>query len=446
MKIQKLIIHRTSLITILLIISTLTSFSQVQSGPMLGYSDMREVLLWVQTQKAASVKFVYWDKENPTKKFSTEEVKTEKKTAFVARCIADEVLPSKKYDYEVWVDKKKMTFNYPLTFQTQVLWQYRTDPPNFKAAVGSCFYVNEERFDRPGKGYGSDYEIMTSIYNKHPDLMIWGGDNLYMREPDWNTKTGMNYRYTHTRSLPELQPLLASTHHYAIWDDHDGGPNDNDRSNWVMREATETFKNFWGNPNYIFKDEGITGTFQWADVQFFMMDDRTWRAPNDRKDTGKRDFLGEKQLQWLIDALKYSTAPFKIVVIGGQVVNPAKIFEVMANYEEERQQMIDLITKEKIQGVMFLTGDRHHSCLQKLDRAGTYPLYDLTVSSFTAGSAKTVKEEANSPFVEGTIVEKHNFGILEFSGKRLDRVMKINIFDKDGKEVWVKEIRASELK
>ena len=116
-------------------------------------------------------------------------------------------------------------------------------------------------------------------------------------------------------------------------------------------------------------------------------------------------------------------------------------------YGVYRQLMIDLITKEKISGVMFLTGDRHHTCLQKLDRAGTYPLYDLSVSSFTAGSTKAVKEEANSPFVEGTLVEmRHNFGLLEFSGKRTDRVMKINICDKDGKEIWTKEIRANELK
>lgn len=429
----------------ILALSASLSFAQIKSGPMLGYSDMREVLLWVQTEKEANVKFVYWDKENPSEKFSTAIVHTNKQSAFVAKAIADEVLPSKKYDYEVWVNKKKMNFSYPLTFQTQALWQYRSDPPTFKAAVGSCFYVNEERFDRPGKPYGSDYEIMTSIYNQHPDLMIWGGDNVYMREPDWSTRTGMNHRYTHTRSLPELQPLLASTHHYAIWDDHDGGPNDNDRANPAKPVAVETFRNFWGNLNYIFED-GITSTFQWADVQFFMMDNRSWRAPNDRKATGARDYLGEKQLQWLIDALSYSNAPFKIVVIGGQVVNPAKIFETMANYEEERAKLIDLITKEKIPGVMFLTGDRHHTVLQKLERAGTYPLYDLTVSSFTAGSSKAVKEEADSPRVEGTLVERHNFGILEFSGKRTDRVMKINILDKDGKEIWTKQIKASELR
>jgi alkaline phosphatase D len=39
--------------------------AQIQSGPMVGYSEMKEVMLWVQTQKPSKVKFVYWDKENP---------------------------------------------------------------------------------------------------------------------------------------------------------------------------------------------------------------------------------------------------------------------------------------------------------------------------------------------------------------------------------------------
>ena len=54
---------------------------------------------------------------------------------------------------------------------------------------------------------------------KNPDFMLWLGDNTYLRESDWNSRTGFIKRYPHTRALSELQPLLASTHHYATWDD-----------------------------------------------------------------------------------------------------------------------------------------------------------------------------------------------------------------------------------
>ncbi len=419
--------------------------AQIQSGPMVGYSEMSEVLLWVQTKRPAKVKFGYFEQDKPATKKFTNEVVSEKSKAFAVSLIADQVLEGKKYDYEVYVDGKKVVRNYPLSFQTQTLWQYRKDPPNFKFIVGSCVYINEAATDRPGKPYGGFPEIFTSMAAQKPDFMVWGGDNTYYREPDWNTITGMNRRMTHTRSCPEMQPLLGSTHHYAIWDDHDYGPNDSDRSFWFKRQSLGVFKNFWGNPNYIFDNEATTGTFFWGDVQFFLLDNRWFRTPNDNF-TGDRDFFGQKQLIWLIDALTQSKATFKIIVSGGQVINSVKVFETMANYEQERTQLLQKITEAKVPGVLFLTGDRHHTVLQKLDRTGTYPLYDLTVSPITSGPAKPVKEEDASPVVSGTIYTERNFGLIEVSGPLADRVLKINIFSTDNHLQWSKDIKASELK
>jgi alkaline phosphatase D len=434
------------LILLFLIIQTIGVNAQIKNGPMVGYSDMKEVMLWVQTEKAAKVKFNYWEQETPNKKMTTEEVLTTKKDGFVAKIVCDQVTMSKKYGYEVLIDNKKVARNYPLTFQTQELWQYRKDPPNFKFALGSCNYINEPETDRPGRAYGGFNEIFKSIYDKKPDFMIWGGDNLYYREPDWNTRTGMIHRNTHSRNIPELQPLLGNTHHYAIWDDHDYGPNDSDRSFWQKDMSLDIFKLFWANPNYVFKDEACTGTFQWGDVQFFLLDDRWFKAPNENF-TGNRDYYGKKQLNWLVDALTGSNATFKIIVTGGQVINPAKVFENMSNYEAEREELLKKITDAKIKGVLFVSGDRHHTALQKLDRAGAnYPLYDLTVSPLTSGPAKPVKAEDNSPIVDGTLFTERNFGICEVSGTQKDRVLKISIFDSKGEQKWVREIKANELK
>jgi alkaline phosphatase D len=418
--------------------------AQLQSGPMVGYSEMREVLLWAQTSQPAKVKFVYWDKDQPAKRFSTEEVATQKPTAFTARLIADQVLPGKKYGYELLINGKKVARPYPLEFQTQTLWQWRTDPPTFRFAFGSCSYVNEPEFDRPGPGYGSHYEMFTTIHQQRPDFMVWLGDNTYTREADWNTRTGIMHRYTHTRSLPELQPLLASTHHYATWDDHDYGPNDSDRSFWLKNVSQEAFKLFWGNPNYVF-NEGVTGTFQWADVQFFLLDDRYFKSPNDNT-VVDRTILGQRQFLWLIDALTFSKATFKFVVVGGQVLNPAKVAENFSNYPEEREKLIRTLTDAKVPGVIFLDGDRHYSVLSKLDRTGTYPLYDFTISPLTAGPAKPYEDENNTLMVPETLVTEHNFALAEVNGPLKDRVLKVSVMNASGKVLWTREIKASELK
>ncbi|HJR63849.1 MAG TPA: hypothetical protein VJ803_09095, partial [Gemmatimonadaceae bacterium] len=48
----------------------------LQSGPMVGYSEMKEVLLWVQTRAAARVSFTYWDTAAPNRRYRTAEVST----------------------------------------------------------------------------------------------------------------------------------------------------------------------------------------------------------------------------------------------------------------------------------------------------------------------------------------------------------------------------------
>lgn len=416
--------------------------SLLQSGPMVGAGDMKEVKLWVQTKEAAKVKIKYWEQGNEKKAAYTSEVRTAEADAFATELIADQVEPGKKYNYELYINNKRVKRPYALAFQTQELWQHRRDAPDFSFAVGSCFYVNDPPYDRPGKPYGGGYEILNSIYTKKPDFMLWLGDNTYLREPDWNTITGIQYRYTHTRSLSELQPLLGSMHHYAMWDDHDYGPNNADRSFWMKDVTLNTFKTFWANPNYIFDDAGITGTFTWNDVQIFMMDDRFFKSPNSR--TEHKAYLGDAQLEWLIDALHYSTATFKLICIGGQVLNPAAEKENFSNHPEELKKLLDAIEKSKIKGVVFFSGDRHFSELSKLERAGAYPLYDFTVSPLTAGPSNP-REEPNTLRVPGTLYTNRNFGLVNVSGPKNDRRLKVTIYDTDGKEVWNKELKAEEL-
>jgi len=246
---------------------------------MVGYSDMTEVLLWVQTTKKASVQFRYWTEADPKKKSSTDPVITGKENAFVARVRIEELVPGTRYGYEVMVDGKLITRPYPLRFQTQTLWQWRTDPPAFTAAVGSCFYINETAWDRPGKPYGSDYGIAGTIAAQEPDLMIWLGDNTYYREVDWNSVGGLKRRWTHTRSQRELQPLLGSVHNYYIWDDHDFGPDDSDRSYRLRTEALDVFKLFTANQTYgTLETPGIFSRFEWADAEFILLDDRFHRS------------------------------------------------------------------------------------------------------------------------------------------------------------------------
>jgi len=417
---------------------------QLRNGPMLGYVDMREVLIWVQTTERAQVEIEYQEAGDTSAQKFYSSVETTGAPLFTAKCIANEVQPGKTYNYGVLIDGKAVKRPYPTTFKTQSLWQWRTDPPAFTLATGSCAYFNEEQYDRPGKPYGSDFQIFTSIEQQKPDLMLWLGDNVYLREPDFNTATGMIHRYTHDRATPELQPLLASTAHYAIWDDHDFGPNDSDGTSIYKDMAWDVFRNFWGNPTFgVNGKRGCTTRFQYADIDFFLLDNRYFRTPNYCKTCPDRTLLGKDQLEWFLASLASSTAPFKMVAIGGQVVTTNNSSETCFHFfPAERDTILARIEREGIKGVVFLTGDRHFSELSILRNKAGNAVYDLTTSPLTAGVYTDAAKEANSLRVEGTLVTQHNFSTLRFSGPRKARQMEITVRDINGKELWTRTVKS----
>ncbi len=434
---------------ILILLFTVESFysqsALLQSGPMVGYSTMREVMLWLQTTEAAKVKIEYWNKDDKSNIVNTTlEIITSKDRAFTAHLAADNVEPGIKYEYRVLINGKEVKRPYKLEFESQKLWQWREDPPEIKFAFGSCFYVNETVYDRPGEPYGGDYQVLDHLYKQTPQFMVWMGDNIYLREADWSAKSSIWKRYTYNRSLPGLQKLLGSTHHYATWDDHDFGPNNSDRSLWNKDVTLDAFKLFWANPSYgVDGKPGVTTYFQWGDLDFYLLDDRYHRSPERRLKTD-REILGEHQVEWLIDALTSSWAPFKFVVIGTQFLNENAGGENHSMYPEERQKVLDLIENENIRGVVFLTGDIHRSEVTKLEREGTYPLYEFTVSPLTAGPTSRVWP--NPGRIEESLLVDRNFGIIEVTGPRKDRQLSFTIIDKNGKVHYNLKLNENELK
>tara|TARA_A100001011_G_scaffold88820_1_gene93256 strand:+ start:10591 stop:11895 length:1305 start_codon:yes stop_codon:yes gene_type:complete len=419
--------------TIFFLVACKFSFGQLQSGPMPGYSEMRETAIWVQTKGSHEVFIKY--SSNGHFKNQTNTVLTGKEKAFCATLIADKVEPGKTYSYQLFIDGKHFPINRKLQFKTPPLWQFRTDPPNMKFIAGSCTYINDKKYDRKGRSYGGGYEIFETMAQQKADFMLWLGDNTYYRELDWNTFTGMAYRNSHTRSNPDMQNLLSSTNHLAIWDDHDYGPNDSDRSFWNKKMAKEVFDLFWANPKHKIEGcNGITNYFTWGDIDFFMLDNRYDRSPNQRK-SGERTILGKIQKEWLKDVLASSKASFKIVIMGGQFLNDAAKYEMYSNYgfHEERQEIIDFIQNENIRNVVFLNGDRHHSEFSVLKKENFPTIYDLTVSPLTSGTHAGAPREKNTLRVPKSLISNRNFALIEVSGKRKHRKMSIKIMDQKGK-------------
>lgn len=428
---------RASLLPIYLL--SLSASAQVAvNGPMPGHIDLTEATIWLQCQGGCSFQLDYWPTNDVDQPKPTEIMNSDPAKGNVLEFVLVDLVPGTEYTYQVRSTIPGLAPPELFTFRTQPIWKFRTDPPEFTMALGSCTYFNERTFDRPGNPYGGGYEIFNAIADKEPDLMLWLGDNIYLREPDWGSRSGFLHRYTHTRSTPELQRLLQSTKHYAIWDDHDFGPNDADGSFVNSALAREMFDLFWPNPtNGVPGVEGITTAFSHVDVDFFLMDDRTFRVPGDMK-TATPQLFGKHQLDWLIQALKYSDAPFKLVAVGNQILNTGAVYENFSTMPVERAELLRRIDEEGITGVVFLTGDRHYTELSTLQLADGRAVHDLTVSPLTSGTY--APKEINTLRIDGTMLDQRNFGTLTFSGKKGERVMTIRIFTADGKQAWERVI------
>jgi len=404
---------------------------------MIGHVSMRSVQLWIQTNHEADVQVRYAAVESELE-LITPVHRTRQESAFTAHVNLDGLEPGTRYNVDFVIDGEPLKESVEVA--TQVLWDYRMDPPAFKVVTGSCAYINEEAYDRPGRPYGGGYEIFESMAADDPDMMLWLGDNIYLREVDFQSYSGFLHRYTHTRSTPEMANLLKACPNYAIWDDHDFGPNDSDGS-WVHADwSRESFKAFWSNPSYGLPEAPrcISTAFRFVDMEFFLLDNRTYRVNHYNK-TNEPQVLGQDQIDWLIQALRKSRAPYKFVVVGGQVLSDAAVYENVAQFPSERQQILSRLEAEDIRGVVFLSGDRHTTELSELTLANGRKVYDLTVSPLTSGPGHA-RDEPNTLRVEGTYVEQRNYAVLSFDGPRKDRTCTVEVKGTDGTSLWKRDL------
>ena len=176
----------------------------------------------------------------------------------------------------------------------------------------------------------------------------------------------MNARQRVVRHHPALQKLLSALPHYAIWDDHDYGPNDSNRS-FVFKDASLVlFQRYWANPSYgLPGGPGIFTQFSVADADFFLLDDRGYRDHDRATDFPGKQLYGSEQLIWLENALLASRARFKLIVGGSQFLNDRSKAEGWQHFPAERDAFLDWLGNNHINGVIFLSGDLHHTELLK---------------------------------------------------------------------------------
>ena len=449
--------RRIGLLLVFILVGSFADAGELVSGPMLGYRARRETAIWLETKNAQSVSLTYHLAGKPdTARTLTHSPATTPAGTQPQTFVLPLLEMGAAYEYSLSVDGSPVTRDWPFVFRTAALWEWRTSPPDFKFLFGTCAYLNDAPYDRPGTPYGKGTTIFKHMAESGADFMLWGGDNWYYREADFDSASGLWYRAGHDRATPDLQKLYGVMHHYATWDDHDYGSNDANKSYDLKATTLEIFKAYW--PNQTFgepSNPGVHQKFVWGDAMFILMDNRYHRDDTllEEKLRPNKSQYGSKQLEWLKQSLLQAKSlehyTFKFIVTGGQVITSfGGSSETFDYFRNEREEILRFIKDHQITGVIFLSGDVHFSELAREKIGETQYIYELTSSPLSSGvSTRLVKERAADPQrVPGTFLGDQNYCAVAIHGPKDDRVVTISCFDKTNTKRWEHTVRAAELK
>ena len=326
---------------------------------------------------------------------------------------------------------------------------------DFSFITGSCAYLDVTKEDSSGIYYNGDTSIYYQMSITPADFMLWLGDNWYLDEKDWVTAEGLQQKAKEVRGARVMQRLInRDMPEYAIWDDHDFGPNQSNKDYHLKRENRQVFMDTWtDNPSFGEHDEGAYTSFKYNDVLFILLDDRWWRDRDDlwaykwiKPNRNKRMF-GEQQMKWLKKTLlEESRSSFKIIVNGSPVVSPWSETDGLIHYPYEYKELMRFIRNEKIEGVLFISGDKHYSEINKVDRKDNYPLYDITVSPLTSSPGKAKgTERLNKYRVDGSLIETYNFAQISVSGSSEDRRLTVQYYDQKRRPLFKWTVNKKDL-
>ena len=172
----------------------------------------------------------------------------------------------------------------------------------------------------------------------------------------------------------------------AAWDDHDYFNNDLSgiprRFTAADRDAVRAvWHQNWNNPSTADGRKGIYFNSRVGPVEVIMLDTRSYRDNEQRNQYGS--YLGERQMTWLKETLKQSTAPFKVISSGtmwSDYVTRAK--DSWGSWDKKaREEIFDLIEEEEIGGVLLSSGDRHGARGFRIPRPSGFDLLEFEAAT-----------------------------------------------------------------
>ncbi len=313
-------------------------------GPMLGHVSSTKAHIWIKGSTPGMARVLIGEKSDLSDGRLQGALELSEDGGKMGTLTVEGLKPQTRYYYSVLLNGGEVTGQPYASFVTPIT---EGQPTRIRVAFSSCF-------GRTGANTAAGWGQLAA--NAKADVILMLGDNHYA---DSTQRAKQSKFYFSQRDVSGFRAATRGTPSYGIWDDHDYGPNDSDRTAKGKEISLETFKMHWANPSYGQSDHpGIYSTFLRGNIQFVLLDDRYYRDPNRSPATPAKTLLGVRQKAWLKATLKQSAAKIKLVALGSEwQLNGHS--DSYTSFKSEQKEILDFLRDEKIEGVILLSGDRH---------------------------------------------------------------------------------------
>ena len=347
----------------------------LELGPVLGDVTSTGAKVWLKSSGDGLLSVVVGREPDLSDREGFKAPKIEAASFFSATVRLKELEPATKYFYAVLMNGELVT---PRPYPSFATAPREGTAGRTRFAFVSC--VGYQGFDSAAAW--ADLATRTNF-----DTLLLLGDNHYA---DTTDATKLFNAMGVQRRLPGCEDIGRRVPLYAIWDNHDYSPQPVDKRAPAKAAALRAFQMLWPNPAFGEADNpGVYFKFTRGDVDFFMLDGRYHRDPDNAPEDGKKTHLGEKQLAWLKRELLASKAKVKVLATGGEWQTQSQSAS-WASFARERGELFQFLGDNKITGVLLLSGDRHFTAAYQV--AGKF----IEVTSGPMGSRnvepKTVPE------------------------------------------------------
>ena len=250
--------------------------------------------------------------------------------------------------------------------------------------------------------------IFDTILKEKPDSFVWLGDFAYLDDlkvvdgkrkfmfidPDAALK-----RYQQSYDDPYYTKVRQSTKIYGIWDDHDSGINDSDKTNFRKEMYRQMFLDYIDEPKDSKRRSRKGGMYEsyFLDseklIKLVLLDVRYDRdsVSDDSIPFEEKSLLGKEQEEWLKQEVLNSKAQFTLIGIGNQLFpDDRPMLEII--FPRTREMLRTLYNPNTVQ--ILLTGDVHYGealvdhCAKYIHG---YPLHEFTTSGLSHSVADLSK-------------------------------------------------------